>query len=347
MTGMLVGGFLWGILGDKKGRLSVLFGYILIYSLANFANAFVPNMTWYAVVRFIAGMGLAGELGAGITLVNESMTKEKRGYGTMLVVSFGALGAIVASFVGSLSWTMAYIIGGSLGLALLILRVSVMESGMYSALKEQSVARGNFFYLFADRKRAIKYVLSILVGLPIWFIVGLLIILSPELSKAIGVTPALIGAGGAVLWCYVGLSSGDLLSGLLSQWLKSRKKVIFIYMAMSLAATIAYVFSRDISIGMFYFLCFALGFGTGFWALFVTMASEQFGTNLRAMVTTTAPNFVRGSVVPITMGYTALHTSGLSLLNSALIVGVVCMALAAMGLWRLEDTFGKDLNYTE
>jgi putative MFS transporter len=355
MAGMLIGGLLWGIWGDVKGRVSVLFGSIFLYSIANIANAFVADMpgnpvAWYAFFRLIAGIGLAGELGAGITLVNETMTKETRGYGTMIVVTFGALGAVVAALVGDIfgSWKIAYIVGGILGLLLLALRISTYESGMFHhARTNTDHTHARFWDIFSTRANITKYLASIAVGIPIWFAIGILIVLSPELSREIGVTPT-IKAGTAILYAYIGLSAGDLLSGILSQWMRSRKKVIWMYLVSSVAITIAYLLMRQVSANLYYFTCFLIGASTGFWALFVTMASEQFGTNIRSTVTTTVPNFVRGSVIPLTAAYQTLHTHyAFSITTSALIVGITSILLAGWGLSLLQDTFGKDLNYLE
>jgi MFS family permease len=355
MGGMLLGGIIWGILGDKYGRLTVLFGSICMYSLANILNGFVADfgsqgIAIYAVLRLVAGIGLAGELGAGITLVNETMTPEKRGIGTMVVVTFGALGAVCAALIGDFfSWQVSYFIGGGLGLGLLAMRVGMYESGMYADVrhraKKAGVRTGNFFYLLSSKKQIIKYLSCILVGLPIWFIVGILIVLSPELSAAIGTT-APIKVSSAVLFCYVGLSVGDLLSGLLSQYFKSRRKVIFYYILASISSVVWYLSSSDVSPAIFYTMCFALGCGTGYWALFATMASEQYGTNIRATVTTTAPNFVRGMVIPMTLLYQYLGKNNPPQAAAAVVgAGVFVLALVALAL--LQDTFAKDLDYTE
>lgn len=346
MAGMLIGGILWGIWGDKRGRLSVLFGSIAMYSVANIANAFVPNIPLYAVCRFIAGIGLAGELGAGITLVNESMTKEHRGWGIMVVVTFGALGAVVAALIAdNFSWHTSYIVGGCLGLVLLITRIGLFESGMFSKFKESN--RGmELRALFSDRKRVIKYIHCIVIGLPVWYVVGILVVFSPELATKVLHVDGDIKAGIAILWCYVGLSVGDFLSGTLSQLFKSRKKIIVLYLIMCSVSIFAYLFTRNISPFMFYTFCFVLGTTTGFWALFVTMASEQFGTNIRSTVTTTVPNFVRGVVIPLTYSFKVL-ADRYDLLTSACIVGVVTMALSFYSITRLKDTYGKDLDYIE
>lgn len=346
MAGMLIGGILWGVLGDLKGRVSVLFGSIFLYSVANIANGFVQSVDTYAIVRFIAGVGLAGELGAGITLVSESMSKENRGYGTMIVATIGLLGAVAAALVGDyFTWTTAYFVGGGLGLILLVMRIGVYESGMFSSLKDTAVSRGNFFMLFTSLKRFKKYLNCILLGIPIWFVIGVLITFSPEFSQALGIQGT-VSAGKAIMYSYIGLALGDLFSGLLSQFFHTRKKVVLAFLTLTLISILIYLNAKGATVFYFYFICTLLGFATGYWAVFVTIASEQFGTNLRATVTTSVPNFVRGSVVPVTLAFQYFkNTSGI--LNSALIVGLICMAIAYLATFNLEDTFGKELNYTE
>jgi putative MFS transporter len=347
MTGMLLGGLLWGIMGDKKGRVSVLFGSIFLYSIANIINAFVTDINQYAIMRFIAGIGLAGELGAGITLVAENMPKEKRGYGTMIIVTFGALGAVVAGLVGkSFGWQSTYIVGGCLGLALLLMRASAYESGMYQNLVQNSnIKRGNFLSLFKRSDLFLKYLACILIGLPIWFAIGVLVNLSNRFAEAHGLIGK-IDIADSVMFAYLGLSSGDLASGLLSQYLKSRKKVVFIYLFLSLVLMVVYLFNTNVSVSYYKWMCFGIGFATGYWALFVTIASEQFGTNIRSTVTNTVPNFVRGAVVPITLSFAGLSAS-MGVIQSAFWVGLVCLILAFVATWYIKDSFSKDLNYFE
>jgi len=346
MGGMLIGGIIWGILGDKKGRISVLFGSIFLYSIANFANGFVTDLPQYAILRFIAGVGLAGELGAGITLVSEVMTKETRGYGTMVVATVGILGAVVAALVGDyFDWRTAYMIGGGMGIALLILRIGVYESGMYSAIKKSDVLKGGFHKLFTNKKNFIKYLHCIAVGLPIWYIVGVLITFSPEFAKAFGLKVE-IQAGTAVMYCYIGLAIGDLLSGALSQFYKSRKKIIGLFIILEAVFIIVYLFLNKLDATFFYTLCLLLGLSGGYWAVFVTNAAEQFGVNIRATVTTTVPNFVRGAVVPATFLFQYL-TPGVGIVYSALLVGLVSVIIAFISMTKLQETFGKDLNYIE
>ncbi len=347
MAGMLFGGILWGVLGDKKGRISVLFGSIFLYSAANIANGFVNEIWTYAVLRFIAGIGLAGELGAGITLVAETLPKEKRGYGTMVVVVFGALGAVLAALVGQhFEWRTAYIVGGVLGIALLALRVCTLESGMFKNISHNSeVKKGDFISIFTNKQRLLKYLACIAVGLPVWFTIGILIIFSKDFAKALQVSGTIV-AGKAIMFAYLGLSLGDLISGILSQVLKSRKKVVLLFLASSYILMLVYLLSNSLSTTYFYFLCFMLGISTGFWAIFVTIAAEQFGTNLRATVTTTVPNFVRGAVVPLTSGFLLLQGS-LGIIYSAMIVGTISILLSLIATLSLKESFSKDLNYIE
>lgn len=347
MTGMLIGGLIWGVLGDKKGRKSVLFGSILMYSLANIANAFVWDINSYAIMRFIAGVGLAGELGAGITLVSETMSKENRGYGTMIIVTFGALGAVLASFVGRyLDWKTAYLVGGAMGILLLLIRAGTFESTMFENVsKSKNIVKGSFLMLFKTKERFLKYIACIAVGLPIWFIVGVLINQSYRIHSFENITKV-VQVSDAVLYCYIGLSVGDLFSGLLSQWLKSRKKVVITYIVISIVIIGIYLTGTISSYTSFKLLSFLLGAATGYWALFVTIASEQFGTNLRSTVTNSVPNFVRGAVVPINLSFAALAIS-YSVLTAALIIGSVCLFLALISILYLKETFGKDLDYVE
>jgi MFS transporter, putative metabolite:H+ symporter len=346
MLGMLIGGILWGVMGDKRGRLSVLFGSIFLYSAANIANGFVNSIESYALWRFIAGIGLAGELGAGITLVAEVMPKEKRGVGTMLVAVVGLTGAVVAGFLADIfDWRTCYFIGGGLGMLLLLLRIGVHESGMYKHVQTAQAARGEFFSLFTNRKKLIKYLRCIFIGLTTWYVIGILVSFSPEFAKALGVTEE-IKAGKAIMWAYTGLVFGDLASGLLSQLLKSRTKVMFIFLLLDLVAVSIYLNAYQVSAGTLYLLCGLLGFSVGFWVIFVTIAAEQFGTNIRATVTTTVPNFVRGALVPLTFAFQYLKGQT-DIITAAIIIGVFSLAVALFSLYGLKDTFNEDLNYAE
>ncbi len=346
MGGLLVGGIIWGVMGDKQGRLSVLFGSILLYSLANIANGFVVTVDQYAILRFVAGIGLAGELGAGITLVAEVLPTRLRGYGTTLVATVGLLGAVLANVIAKhFDWQVAYFIGGGLGLLLLIARISVFESGMFLTLKEKTVERGNFMSLFTNAGRFKRFMNCILIGLPIWFTIGILITFSPEFSREIGLQVPIV-AGDAVMFSYLGLAAGDMSSGLLSQWFRSRKKIVLVFILITLGFILLYLYPPFISKTFFYVSCFLLGFGIGYWALFVTIAAEQFGTNLRSTVATTVPNFIRGTVVPLTFAFKLLRED-VGIITGAVIVGVVTIVIALLALRSLPETFGRDLDFEE
>ncbi len=349
MVGMLAGGIIWGILGDKKGRLSVLFGTIILYSLANIANGFVQDLTQYYILRFIAGVGLAGELGVGITLVSEVMTKETRGYGTSIVSGIGIAGAVAGFLVSDLfDWRMAYWVGGGLGLLLLILRISVYESGMFSKLKHQQVKRGSFLSLFENKKRFLKYLYCILIGVPVWYVIGILVTFSPEFSKNVLHVVGEINAGKSIMYHYIGASLGSFLLGILSQQLRSRKKSLGVALIVLLVFEIVYFASFNVSATFFYIVIFVLGLAQGYWAVFVTTASEQFGTNLRATVTTTAPNFVRGSTLLMTTLFKFMNgVSSIGMLLSGILVCSIVMLGAFWSLYKLEETYHKDLDYIE
>lgn len=346
MVGMLIGGIFWGILGDKKGRISILFGSIILYSVANIANGFVTSVEMYAVLRFLAGIGLAGELGAGITLVAEILPKETRGYGTMIVATIGIMGAILANIVAKqFDWTTAYFIGGGLGLALLLLRIGVFESGMFAATKEKDVSRGDFLSLFTNKDRFLRYAQCVFIGSPTWFIVGILVTLAPEFAAALGVQGKIDG-GNAVAYCYAGLALGDFASGMMSQLLKSRKKTMLFFLLLNFACVLIYMSLHGMSADAFYLFISFLGFSSGYWAIFVTIAAEQFGTNLRATVATTVPNFARGSLVLISLLFVTLKPM-YGITTSGLIVGAICTSIALIALYFMSETFGKDLDYIE
>jgi MFS transporter, putative metabolite:H+ symporter len=347
MVGLLIGGIIWGVMGDKRGRLSVLFGSIILYSLANIYNGFVHSVNEYAITRFIAGIGLAGELGAGITLVSEIVPKEKRGIATSLVAGIGLTGAIVAYFISaSFNWRICFFIGGGLGFLLLLLRVSVFESGMYKSLKHQTISKGNFLMFFNNATRFKKYILSIAIGLPTWYAIGILIAFSNNFGKEFGITEEII-PGKATMYAYIAISIGDVLVGLVSQWLKSRKKTLYIFYAITALMIAAYFMQGPNSSSTeMYWICAGLGFGTGFWAIFVTMGAEQFGTNLRATAATTIPNMVRGSLPLMIILFKTLQHH-FSYTMSGLITGVIIMIITIFAAIFTHETFGKELNYIE
>ncbi|HEY9007387.1 MFS transporter [Ohtaekwangia sp.] len=369
MAGLLVGGIIWGIMGDKRGRLSVLFGSIVLYSLANIANGFVTSVDQYVVLRFIAGIGLAGELGAGVTLVSESLPPNLRGYGTTIIATVGLMGAVVGNLVSQIkltagsfeSWQISYFVGGGMGLLLLIARVSVLESSVFLRTKEQRVVRGNFLQLFKRKSRLIKFIGCIFIGLPIWYTIGILVTFSPEFASALSIKGT-ITTGNAIMYSYIGLAVGDIISGLASQLLKTRKKVVLISILLTLAFILLYLFTPVREANFFYFTCFILGCGIGYWALFVTIAAEQFGTNLRSTVTTSVPNFIRGTVIPLTLLFKFLrdkihehytptlgdaHAKSTGMIYGALIVGVFTIIVALLVFRLIDETYGRDLNFIE
>jgi putative MFS transporter len=346
MAGLLIGGIIWGVMGDKRGRLSVLFGSILLYSLANIANGFVETVPQYAVLRFIAGIGLAGELGAGITLVSEVLPTKLRGYGTALVATIGLFGAVLANFIAkAFDWQMAYFIGGGLGLVLLVARISVFESGIFLKVKAQSVQRGNLMQLINNPVRLKKFLGCIFIGLPIWYVIGILITFSPEFAPALGLVEPIV-AGDAVMWSYIGLAFGDLSSGVASQLFKSRKKVVLVFILLTLIFVLGYLFIPKTTSSEFYVACFLVGTGIGYWALFVTIAAEQFGTNLRSTVATTVPNFIRGTVIPVTLLFSFLR-SQMGIVNAALVVGLITVIVALWALRSIDETYSRDMNFVE
>jgi MFS family permease len=347
MAGLLIGGILWGVLGDKKGRLSVLFGSIITYSLANIACGFVQDPTTYKLLRFVAGVGLAGELGAGITLVSEILPKHLRAIGTSLVAGIGLLGAIVGYFtVEFFDWRNAYFIGGGLGISLLLLRIGVFESGIFEGVKNQKhVAKGNFFALFTNKDRFFRYLKCIGIGLPTWFVIGILATFSNEFGKALGITES-IKPGLSIMWCYVGLSMGDFLSGFLSHWLESRKKAVFIMMVFTLVCSGIYLYTGIKTAKALYTVATLLGFGIGYWAMFVTIGAEQFGTNLRATAATTVPNMVRGMVILMTTLFAGFKNS-FSVIDSGALVGIICFVLGFYSILTIPETHGRDLDFLE
>jgi len=346
MAGLLTGGIIWGIMGDKRGRLSVLFGSILLYSLANIANGFATNVEQYRWLRFIAGIGLAGELGAGVTLVSETLPTHLRGYGTTIIASVGLMGAVVGNFLSkAFAWQTSFFIGGAMGLLLLIARVSVFESGIFLKTKTMQIQRGNFWQLFTNRSRFLKYMGCIFIGLPIWFAIGILITFSPEFARTLGIEGT-ISAGDAVMYSYIGLAVGDMASGSISQWVGSRKKIVMVFILLTLAFFGLYLFMPVHTTTFFYFTCFLLGVGIGYWALFVTIAAEQFGTNLRSTVATTVPNFIRGTVIPLAMIFNYLRGQ-VGPIHGALIIGVTTIIIAFIALGAIDETFGRDMNFEE
>ena len=352
MVGLLLGGIAWGIMGDKKGRLSVLFGSIVLYSLANFLTAYVTTTNEYAWARFAAGLGLAGELGAGITLVSELLPKNKRGIGTSLVAGIGLFGAVFAYFTFEFTgkdWRLCYQIGGVLGILLLLLRVSVAESGMFKDLKSHAgVQRGNFLMFFQNGERFRKYMLAILIGLPTWYVIGILVNYSNRFAKSFYEGSA-VDSGRSIMYAYTGIALGDIAIGFVSQYFKSRRKALYIFYGLTILSVILFFSPLNNGDGTMYVICASLGFSTGFWAIFVTMGAEQFGTNLRATAATTIPNMVRGSLPLLNILFMDFFQEKLAwnITRSGVVTGIVAISLGLMAVYFTTETFHKDLNYVE
>jgi MFS family permease len=350
MVGLLIGGVLWGVMGDKRGRLSVLFGSILLYSVANFATGYVQTVDQYAWLRFVAGIGLAGELGAGITLVSELMPQKNRGVVTSFVAGVGLFGAVFAYFIYKTTndWRLCYKIGGVLGIFLLVLRIKVSESDIFKSIESKHVSKGNILMFFNKRSRFKKYILAILIGLPTWFVIGIMLNLSNRFAKDLYGENS-IDSGASIMYGYIGIALGDIVVGLVSQHFKSRKKALYIFYAMTILG-IVYFFSplnnNDFSM---YAVSLYLGFSTGFWAIFVTMGAEHFGTNLRATAATTIPNVVRGALPLMNLLFKDYFQANLqwTMLQSAMVTGAIVMAISVVALIFTEETFHKDLDFIE
>ena len=346
MIGILLGGIAWGIMGDKKGRKSVLFGSILLYSIATIFNGMVTNITQYAICRFVAGLGLAGELGASITLVTEILPKEKRGLGAMMIAITGVFGTVTAYFVNQWfnDWRLCYYIGGAMGLILLILRVRFLESPMFNEVRKTAVARGNFLMFFTNRDRFFRYLRGVLIGLPIWYVIGILMTFSDKFSEELGIGG--IVPGKAVVYQYVGLAFGDLAAGIISNLIKSRKKTLFLFYGVtSIFIAVYFLYAKDQN--SFYLTCAALGFGSGLSVAYITMSAEQFGTNLRATAAISIPNVVRGFLPLIILLFKGLRTSTGSFVTGGWITGIIIMSIAFVAAWFTRESFGKDMNFLE
>jgi putative MFS transporter len=348
MIGLVIGGVLWGILGDKKGRLSVLFGSILLYSIATIANGFVQDVTTYTWLRFIAGLGLAGELGASITLTSEILPKEKRGIAATIIATTGVFGTITAFYVNDFfnNWRICFFIGGGLGLLLLLMRVSIKESGMYDSVKNKSVQLGNFFMFFTKKDRFYKYIRSILIGLPVWYAIGVLVSFSNKFGKGMGIEN--VDPGRAVMYQYMGLALGDLSAGFLSNIIKSRKKALFVFYSIAIIFMVLYFMQHNETAQHMYWICMGLGFGSGISVLYISMSAEQFGTNLRSTATTSIPNFVRGGLVLISLLFQWIRSlNGIDFVTGGWITGIIVMVIALIAVFYTKETFGKDLDFIE
>ena len=351
MLGLVIGGIAWGVLGDKKGRKSVLFGSILLYSIATILNGFVQDINTYTILRFVAGLGLAGELGASITLTGEMLPKEKRGIAAAIIATSGVMGTIVAYFVKDWSgdnWRLCYFVGGGMGLALLFLRMSVIDSSMYSSTKTGGVKMGNLLMIVNNKERFIRYFRGILIGLPVWYVIGILITFSNEFAKNFGITG--FDQPKSLMLQYVALAFGDMSAGILANYLKSRKKTLYIYYSiLTVFIALFFILKGGGSATNMYLLCMGLGFGAGISVLYITMSAEQFGTNLRATAAISIPNLVRGFLPLMLFLFQFLRSKFVfdNYITAAWVVGIIVMVCSWLAVYFTKETFGKDLNYVE
>ena len=351
MLGLTIGGIAWGILGDKKGRKSVLFGSILLYSIATIANGFITNVDQYTWIRFIAGLGLAGELGASITLTSELLPKEKRGIAAALIATSGVMGTITAYFVFKLSngdWRLCYFIGGGMGLALLFLRAGVLESRIYDSLKQANVKMGNFLMLLNERERFFRYLRCILIGLPVWYIIGVLITFADEFAKQFEISG--FDQPTALVLQYAALAVGDMSAGFFSNYIKSRKKTLLIfYVITSMFIFLFFALKGGGTAFNMYLICMGLGFGSGISVLYITMSAEQFGTNLRATAAISIPNLVRGCLPLILLLFQFLRSGKVfaDYITAAWVTGIIIMAIGFIAALLTKESFGKDLDFVE
>lgn len=343
-AGLLVGGVIFGVLGDKIGRKQSLLGSILLYSIATLASGMTHNIDVFAALRFIAGIGIAGEVGVGVTMVSETMDKNRRGLGVTAFIGVGLLGVVAAALMSELlHWRTCYIIGGLAGLLLLVTRIWVMEPQMFTDLNK-SVKRGSFRVLFASPDGVRRYVLCILLAVPVFFGVSIIATLSPELSIALGASPP-ASVSTTMIIAYTMMVIGEIVIGLLSQRLKSRKKVIALFLVL-MAITLGVGFHNGaLDATGYYILAGVVGFFMGYWVNFIALSAEQFGTNVRSLAANTIPNFTRGTTIAINMAFLALKDDGV--VYAASIVGFTVIVIALLALWKLPETFGKDLDYTE
>ncbi len=346
MLGMLIGGILFGIIGDKKGRLSVLFGSILLYSIANIANGFINNIDQYIWLRFIAGLGLAGELGAGITLVSEQLPKEKRSLATGIIAGFGVLGAVVAFQMSELfSWRHCYIIGGGLGLILLVLRLKVNESTLYTNLSQSNTSKGHFLSFFTNKDLFLRYIKCVLIGLPVWLVIGILVTFSDKFGEEFGIIG--IKPGLAIMYLYLFVGLGDLVVGWLSEKLKSRKKTLFIFYGITIFFLVLFFTQHGNSISSFYAIMMGLGFGIGFNVIYLTLGVEQFGTNLRASAAVSIPNMVRGSLPLLILLFQHFRIASNSYTQGAIFTTLIVFAISIIAAFSIKESYGTDLDFLE
>jgi MFS transporter, putative metabolite:H+ symporter len=346
MAGLILGGFLFGILADKLGRLKVLFASILLYSVANIANAFVTTVPAFAGARFFAGIGLAGELGVALSWISESLERRQRTIATMIVSAIGLFGGIAAALVGSVChWKTSYIIGGVMGLILLVLRISVKESKIFIKNQFKDIKRGDLIELFGSRKQLYKYLLCVFAGAPAVVFINLYITLTPEFALAFGITEP-VSVSTAIMVYLMVFAVSDILCGFLSKLMQKRKGPLLIYACMQIFATAYFLLAPPDTAMGYYYRCAFLGFSIGYWGILITNSVEQFGTNIRATVATSTPNLIRGLTIPASLIFTNLIPA-YGLVRSGAIVGFSLIVISIISILLLKDKFENNLNFTE
>jgi MFS family permease len=351
MLGLTIGGLLWGVLGDKKGRKSVLFGSILLYSMATLANGLVQSPEQYRWLRFIAGLGLAGELGASITLTSELLPQSKRGIAAAIIATSGVFGTIAAYFVHEWSgenWRLCYFIGGFMGLGLLFLRMGVLDSTLYQKSIQKEVPMGNLLMLINSQQRFFKYLKCILIGLPVWYVIGVIITFSDEFARNFGIDG--FSQPKALMLQYTALVFGDMGAGFLSNRLQSRKKTLIIfYGIISFFLLLFFVLKGGGSATAMYAICMGLGVGSGISVVYITMSAEQFGTNQRATAAISVPNLVRGFLPLIILLFQWLRSPALlnNYVTAAWVTGVIVLLTGFISVLLTQETFHKDLDFIE
>lgn len=344
LVGLMIGGVMWGVIADKYGRKKALFGSILIYSFANIANGYINSVNMYYWLRIIAGFGLAGELGVGISLITENVAKERRTISTAIVSFFGMLGASTGGWFGSIfEWQNCFLIGGFAGLLLLLLRLKVEESVMFNEIKDKNVSKGNIWMIIKNPKTLLTYFFCTLAGAASILFIGVFIQSTPELGKLFNLN---ITAGIALIWYYLGASVSEIIAGLLSKLLKERKAPIYIFYAISLLAITNFCVNVPNSPYFFYLNCLFLGFGLGWWSQLITLSAELFGINVRATAATSIPTFARAWNIPFSNIFKQ-NIPNLGIVNSAFGIGVIVVSLAIISITMVKETFENDANFIE
>lgn len=351
-AGILLGGIIFGVYSDKKGRKKALYYSIAIYSIANILNgllsASVPFVgTVYCILRFICGFALAAELSIGIVMISETMKAKHRGYGTMIVVSFGILGAVLAAvlfeFIG-IHWQTLYLIGGIAGVLLLIFRFSVKETNPFLDLENQESERGSWVMIFKNRRLLKILFNAILLGFPIYFFISIPIKFATDYGKELGLT---IKGTIPIIVFYIAMSVSDIIANYLCQLFENRKKVLYFYLGLcTISVFLLHFYPPTTPEQYFYLFSPLMGFASGYWALLITFTNEQIGTNIRSTYTTAVPNVVRSLFIPIQLLLTVLQpTFGTS--TSVFYIGVLAVILALLGLYSLKETWGKNLKFID